>query len=80
MTVHPSLIETPLTDAELLERALRKFRTKRNLAKYLGVTPQSVSNYGSAYPVPRHVRRILEMELDVAPQPTTAEQPGEAPR
>lgn len=52
-----------LTDQELMGAALRKFKTKKHLARFLGVSAQSVSNYINQYPIPRHVRRILEMEL-----------------
>ncbi len=47
-------------DNELLTRCVELAGTKRNLARILGVSPQTVSGWGSRHPIPRHVRPRLE--------------------
>jgi hypothetical protein len=49
-----------LGDKELLTRCVELAGTKRNLARILGVSPQTVSGWGSRHPIPRHVRPRLE--------------------
>ncbi len=41
-------------------RAVKLAVTKRNVAKLLGVSPQTVSGWGRRHPIPRHVRPRLE--------------------